>query len=207
MIRYRDGKIVSTKGERFTQVSKAESEEMKKSIVGSSSGSSSSLCYWRLALAGGGTADSTTPPVNATIGYDLPGGCHHGSRAQAISAVDPLDCSTILADNTINSSETSAIVLGSTSGTIPSIPLNHFSTIATISRNKKELLEPIQRLESWGPDGATCLCILILSVLRSLTLICSVPSTFVHSIEVGRCNAAFSTTTPLQFQCTLPSIR
>lgn len=32
MIRYRDGKIVSTKGERFTQVSKAESEEMKKSI-------------------------------------------------------------------------------------------------------------------------------------------------------------------------------
>jgi len=32
MTRYRDGKIVSTKGERFTQVSKAESEEMKKSI-------------------------------------------------------------------------------------------------------------------------------------------------------------------------------
>jgi hypothetical protein len=32
MLRYRDGKIVSTKGERFTQVSKAESEEMKKSI-------------------------------------------------------------------------------------------------------------------------------------------------------------------------------
>lgn len=31
MIRYRDGKIVSTKGERFTQVTKAESEEMKKS--------------------------------------------------------------------------------------------------------------------------------------------------------------------------------
>ncbi|XP_059078927.1 CUE domain-containing protein 2-like isoform X1 [Tigriopus californicus] len=33
LIRYRDGKIVSTKGERFTQVSKQESEEMKKSIV------------------------------------------------------------------------------------------------------------------------------------------------------------------------------
>ena len=33
MIRYRDNKIVSTKGERFTQVSKQESEEMKKSIV------------------------------------------------------------------------------------------------------------------------------------------------------------------------------
>jgi len=33
MTRYRDGKIVSTKGERFTQVSKSESEEMKKSIV------------------------------------------------------------------------------------------------------------------------------------------------------------------------------
>ena len=33
MIRYRDGKIVSTKGERFTQVTKAESEEMKKSYV------------------------------------------------------------------------------------------------------------------------------------------------------------------------------
>ncbi len=33
MIRYRDGKIVSTKGERFTQVSKQESEEMKKTIV------------------------------------------------------------------------------------------------------------------------------------------------------------------------------
>jgi len=32
MIRYRDGKIVSTKGERYTQVTKAESEEMKKSI-------------------------------------------------------------------------------------------------------------------------------------------------------------------------------
>jgi len=31
MIRYRDGKIVSTKGERFTQVTKQESEEMKKS--------------------------------------------------------------------------------------------------------------------------------------------------------------------------------
>ena len=37
LIRYRDGKIVSTKGERFTQVSKQESEEMKKSIVSSSS--------------------------------------------------------------------------------------------------------------------------------------------------------------------------
>ena len=33
MIRYRDGKIVSTKGERFTQVTKAESEEMKKAYV------------------------------------------------------------------------------------------------------------------------------------------------------------------------------
>jgi len=33
MIRYRDGKIVSTKGERFTQVTKQESEEMKKSYV------------------------------------------------------------------------------------------------------------------------------------------------------------------------------
>ena len=33
MIRYRDGKIVSTKGERFTQVTKAESDEMKKSYV------------------------------------------------------------------------------------------------------------------------------------------------------------------------------
>ena len=44
MIRYRDGKIVSTKGERFTQVSKAESEEMKKSIVGSSSSNNSLLC-------------------------------------------------------------------------------------------------------------------------------------------------------------------
>lgn len=31
MIRYRDGKIVSTKGERYTQVTKAESEEMRKS--------------------------------------------------------------------------------------------------------------------------------------------------------------------------------
>ena len=36
MIRYRDGKIVSTKGERYTQVTKAESEEMKKSIVNNS---------------------------------------------------------------------------------------------------------------------------------------------------------------------------
>jgi len=33
MIRYRDGKIVSTKGERFTQVTKEESEELKKSYV------------------------------------------------------------------------------------------------------------------------------------------------------------------------------
>ncbi len=33
LIRYRDGKIVSTKGERFTQVTKEESEEMKKSYV------------------------------------------------------------------------------------------------------------------------------------------------------------------------------
>eukprot|EP00092_Neocalanus_flemingeri_P001811 GFUD01001930.1.p1 GENE.GFUD01001930.1~~GFUD01001930.1.p1 ORF type:complete len:286 (-),score=87.18 GFUD01001930.1:186-1043(-) len=33
MIRYRDGKIVSTKGERFSQVTKEESEEMKKTIV------------------------------------------------------------------------------------------------------------------------------------------------------------------------------
>jgi len=33
MIRYRDGKIVSTKGERYTQVTKAESEEMRKSYV------------------------------------------------------------------------------------------------------------------------------------------------------------------------------
>ena len=33
MIRYREGKIVSTKGERFSQVTKEESEEMKKSIV------------------------------------------------------------------------------------------------------------------------------------------------------------------------------
>ena len=33
MIRYRDGKIVNTKGERFTQVTKAESDEMKKSYV------------------------------------------------------------------------------------------------------------------------------------------------------------------------------
>jgi len=32
MIRYRDGKIVSTKGERFSQVTKEESEEMKKTI-------------------------------------------------------------------------------------------------------------------------------------------------------------------------------
>lgn len=32
LIRYRDGKIVSTKGERFTQVTKQESEEMKKTI-------------------------------------------------------------------------------------------------------------------------------------------------------------------------------
>jgi len=32
MIRYREGKIVSTKGERFSQVTKEESEEMKKSI-------------------------------------------------------------------------------------------------------------------------------------------------------------------------------
>jgi len=31
MVRYRDGKIVNTKGERFTQVTKAESDEMKKS--------------------------------------------------------------------------------------------------------------------------------------------------------------------------------
>jgi len=36
MIRYRDGKIVSTKGERYTQVTKAESEEMKKSYVNNS---------------------------------------------------------------------------------------------------------------------------------------------------------------------------
>ena len=33
MIRYREGKIVSTKGERFSQVTKEESEEIKKSIV------------------------------------------------------------------------------------------------------------------------------------------------------------------------------
>jgi len=33
LIRYRDGKIVSTKGERFSQVTKEESEEMKKTIV------------------------------------------------------------------------------------------------------------------------------------------------------------------------------
>ena len=33
LIRYREGKIVSTKGERFSQVTKEESEEMKKSIV------------------------------------------------------------------------------------------------------------------------------------------------------------------------------
>ena len=33
MIRYREGKIVSTKGERFSQVTKEESEEMKKTIV------------------------------------------------------------------------------------------------------------------------------------------------------------------------------
>ena len=33
MIRYREGKIVSTKGERFSRVTKEESEEMKKSIV------------------------------------------------------------------------------------------------------------------------------------------------------------------------------
>jgi len=32
LIRYRDGKIVSTKGERFSQVTKEESEEMKKTI-------------------------------------------------------------------------------------------------------------------------------------------------------------------------------
>ena len=201
MIRYRDGKIVSTKGERFTQVSKAESEEMKKSIVGSSSGSSSSLCYWRLALAGGGPKD-TMPPVNATIGYDLPGGCHHGPRAQAISEVAPLQYSARLTDNAINCSVTSVDVLGSTSGTIP-ILSNPFSTRATNSRNQKEGLEP--RLESWGPDCTTCLCIHILSVMKSL--ICSVPSTFVHGLEVGSCNSAFSTTTPLQFQCTLPSIR
>ena len=37
MIRYRDGKIVSTKGERFTQVTKQESEEMKKSYVNTQS--------------------------------------------------------------------------------------------------------------------------------------------------------------------------
>jgi len=36
MIRYRDGKIVSTKGERYTQVTKAESEEMRKSYVNNS---------------------------------------------------------------------------------------------------------------------------------------------------------------------------
>ena len=175
---------------------------MKKSIVGSSSGSSSSLCYWRLALAGGGTADSTTPPVNATIGYDLPGGCHQGHRAQAISEVAPLQCSTRLTDNAINSSVASVIVLGSISGTIP-IPSNPFSTKPTNSHNQKEGLEP--RLESWGPDCTTCLCIHILFVMKSL--ICSVPSTFVHGLEVGSCNSAFSTTTPLQLQCTLPSIR
>ena len=33
LTRYRDGKIVSTKGERFSQVTKEESQEMKKSIV------------------------------------------------------------------------------------------------------------------------------------------------------------------------------
>jgi len=33
MTRYRDGKIVSTKGERFSQVTKEESEEMKKTIA------------------------------------------------------------------------------------------------------------------------------------------------------------------------------
>jgi len=33
LIRYREGKIVSTKGERFTQVTKEESLEMKRSIV------------------------------------------------------------------------------------------------------------------------------------------------------------------------------
>ena len=33
LIRYREGKIVSTKGERFTQVTKEESLEMKRTIV------------------------------------------------------------------------------------------------------------------------------------------------------------------------------
>ena len=42
LIRYREGKIVSTKGERFSQVTKEESQEMKKSIV------NIQLLFWQL---------------------------------------------------------------------------------------------------------------------------------------------------------------
>ena len=44
LIRYREGKIVSTKGERFSQVTKEESQEMKKSIV------NIHLLIWQLTL-------------------------------------------------------------------------------------------------------------------------------------------------------------
>ena len=130
MIRYRDGKIVSTKGERFTQVSKAESEEMKKSIVGSSS--------WQSA----------------------PGGCHHGFRTV------PGPCASVTA--------------------------------------KREGLP----LQFCNPDGATCVCIPLLSVIQPLIRL--VPSTLFHSLEVGSCYVSFSTSNSLsrlQFKCTRPSIR
>lgn len=33
MIRYREGQVVSTKGERFSEIKKQESQEMKKTYV------------------------------------------------------------------------------------------------------------------------------------------------------------------------------
>lgn len=33
MLRYLDGRVVSTKGERFTEIKKEDSEEMKKTYV------------------------------------------------------------------------------------------------------------------------------------------------------------------------------
>ena len=33
MIRYREGHVVSTKGERFTEIKKQETEEMKKTYI------------------------------------------------------------------------------------------------------------------------------------------------------------------------------
>ena len=209
MIRYRDGKIVSTKGERFTQVSKAESEEMKKSIVGSSS--SHSLC-WRLALAGGG---KVPPPVNATIGYALPEGSHHVSKTQAIHDTefrkttdprlrDPSSWPPLAAVSEFMQPKAHSFGELCTS---PSTIAAPFPSITEKSCNQMAGSEPDPPLEFCNTDGATCVYMPLLSVLQSF--ICSVlpqPSSLVHSLEVGSCNVAFSTSL-LLFQCTLPLIR